>query len=208
MTLSARTSEADAAFNGMRQRTMTATTQAGRINWWRVGRWAAAGALLCVPAIAMRFPGSGFDWTASDFVVMGTLFAAILGAYEFLSSRAPGFAYRAASVLTTLGLFLLIWMNMAVGVIGNEQNDANAMFVAVIAIVAGGGMVARFRPSGMRVALFAAAIAQAAIGVIAVAGNLGYEDPNWPQDVIFLTLFYTGLWAVAGTLFGLSGDRR
>lgn len=187
---------------------MTATTRTRDINWWRVARWGTAGALLCVPAIAMRFPGSGFDWSAIDFVVMGTLFAAILGAYEFLSSRAPGFTYRAASGLTTLGLFLLIWMNLAVGVIGTEQNDANAMFAAVIAIVVGGGILARFRPKGMRLTLFTAAAAQAAIGMIAVAGNLGYEDPNWPRDVIFLTLFYTGLWAVAGILFGLSGDRR
>lgn len=187
---------------------MTATTRTRDINWWRVARWGTAGALLCVPAIAMRFPGSGFDWSAIDFVVMGTLFAAILGAYEFLASRAPGIAYRAASALTTLGLLLLIWMNMAVGVIGNERNGANLMFVAVIAIIAGGGMIARFRPRGMRLALFAAAAAQAAIGLIAVAGNMGHEDPNWPRDVIFLTLFYTGLWTVAGTLFGLSGDRR
>lgn len=187
---------------------MTATTQAQGISGWRVARWSAAALLLCIPAIAMRVPGSGFDWTASDFVVMGTLLAAILGAYEFLAGRAPGFAYRAASVLTTLGLFLLIWMNMAVGVIGTEQNGANAMFAAVIAIVAGGGILASFRPRGMRLTLFTAAAAQAAIGVIAVAGNLGYEDPNWPRDVIFLTLFYTGLWAVAGTLFGLSGDRQ
>jgi hypothetical protein len=187
---------------------MTATAQASGPNWWRIGRWSAAAALLCVPAIAMRFPGSGFDWSGSDFVVMGTLFAAILGAYEFLASRAPGFAYRAASVLTALGLFLLIWMNMAVGVIGTERNHANAMFIAVIAIVAGGGMIARFRPAGMRLTLYAAAAAQLAIGAIAVAGDLGAGNPSWPRDVIFLTGFYTGLWAVAGTLFGLSGERR
>lgn len=187
---------------------MTATTRPGGHHGWRIGRWSAAAALLCVPAIAMRFPGSGFDWTGSDFVVMGTLFAAILGAYEFLASRAPGFAYRAASVLTMIGVFLLIWMNLAVGIIGSENNDANAMFAAVIAIIAGGACIARFRPAGMRRALLAAAAAQLAIGVIALAGDLGADGRGWPRDVIFLTGFYTGLWAVAGTLFGLAGDRR
>lgn len=185
---------------------MTATAQAqGKRNGWRIGRWSAAAALLCVPAIAMRFPGSGFDWTASDFVVMGTLFAAILGAYEFLASRAPGFTYRAASVLTTLGLFLLIWMNLAVGIIGSENNHANLMFAAVIAIIAGGACVARFKPAGMRRTMIAAAAAQVAIGVIALAGDLGADGRGWPRDVIVLTIFYAGLWLVAGTLFGLSG---
>ena len=97
---------------------------------------------------------------------------------------------------------------MAVGVIGTEQNAANAMFLGVIGTIVGGSMIARFRPTGMRWTLFAAAAAQATIGVIAVAGNLGHEDPNWPKDAIFLTLFYTGLWVVAATLFGLAGDRR
>lgn len=185
---------------------MTTTVPAqGRRNGWRIARWSAAAALLCVPAIAMRFPGSGFDWTASDFVVMGTLFAAVLGAYELLASRAPGFTYRAASVLTTLGLFLLIWMNLAVGIIGHEGNPANLMFAAVITIVAGGSCIARFKPEGMARALFTAAAAQLAIGVVALAGDLGVEGRGWPRDVIVLTIFYTGLWATAGTLFGLSG---
>lgn len=163
--------------------------------------------LLCVPAIAMRFPGSGFEWTVSDFVVMGTLFAAILGAYEFLASRAPGFVYRAASVLTTLGVFLLIWMNMAVGIIGSENNDANLMFVAVVAIIVGGACIAQFRPAGMSRALLAAAAAQLAIGVIALAGDLGTDGRGWPRDVIVLTTFYTGLWLVAATLFRLSARK-
>ena len=187
---------------------MAATAQAEpRRNWWRIGRWSAAAALLCIPAIAMRYT-SEVDWTASDFVVMGTLFAAILGAYEFLASRAPGFAYRAASVLTTLGIFLLIWMNMAVGIIGSENNDANLMFVAVVALIVGGGCVSRFQAPGMRAALLAPPAAQAAIGAIALAGDLGIDGRGWPRDVIVLTIFYTGLWTVAGTLFGLAGDRR
>jgi hypothetical protein len=179
--------------------------QAGeRRNWWRVARWSAAAALLCVPAIAMRFPGSGFDWTASDFVIMGMLFAAILGAYEVLAARAPSIAYRAASVLTTLGLFLLIWFNLAVGIIGSENNDANLMFAGVIVAVVGGACAARFRPRGMSNTLFVAAGMQAIIGIVALALNLGVEGRGWPRDVIVLTGFFTALWAVAGTLYRMS----
>lgn len=183
---------------------MTAMTEWKQINWWRVARWSGAAALLCVPAIAMRFPGSGFDWTASDFVVMGALFAAILGAYELLASRAPSLAYRAASVLTTLGLFLLIWLNLAVGIIGSENNDANFMFAGVIAIIVGGACVTQFKPQGMGRTLLIAAAAQLVVGVIALAGGLGAEGRGWPRDVIVLTGFFTGLWAVAGTLFRMS----
>lgn len=182
---------------------MTTITQAKRINGWRIVRWSAAAALLCVPAIAMRF-SSEVMWTASDFVVMATLLAAALGAYEFLVSRAPGFAYRAASVLTTLGLLLLVWMNLAAGVIGSEDNKANWMFAAVIATAAGGACIAHFRPAGMRRTMLAAAAAQLAVGAIALAGDLGTDGAGWPRDVIVLTGFYTGIWLTAAALFGVS----
>lgn len=186
---------------------MTTITQTGSINGWRVARWSGAAVLLCLPAIAMRFTGE-VAWTPSDFVVTGTLLTTILGAYELLASRAQNVTARAASILTVLGLFLLIWINLAVGIIGQEGNAANLMFVAVIAILTGGACIARFKPKGVGRTLFTAAGAQLAIGVIALAGGLGTGGPGWPRDVIALTIFFTGLWAVAGTLFGLSGDRR
>ena len=186
---------------------MTAITRTKQVNWWRIGRWSAAAALLCVPAIAMRFT-SEVDWTASDFAVMATLLAAILGVYELLASRAQGMIWRAASVLTTLGLFLLIWINLAVGIVGHARNPANLMFAGVIAILAGGACIARFQPGGMARTLFTAAAAQLVIGVIALASGLGAEGLGWPRDVIALTLFFTGLWAVAGTLFKLAGAQR
>lgn len=182
---------------------MTTITRTKQINWWRVARWSAAAALLCVPAIAMRFT-SEVDWNATDFVVMGVLFAAILGAYDFLASRAPSFAYRAASVLTTLGLFLLIWINLAVGIIGSEDNAGNVMFAAVITIIVGGACIAKFKPAGMGRALLIAAAAQLVVGLVALAGDLGAEGRGWPRDVIVLTAFFTGLWVTAGTLFRLS----
>jgi hypothetical protein len=192
--------------NPTRRHDMTALVAAPRRNWWRVARWSAAAGLLCVPAIAMRFPGSGFDWTVSDVIVMAVLFAAILGAYEFLASRAPSTAYRAASVLSVLGLFLLIWLNLAVGIIGSENNDANLMFLGVIVTVVGGACLARFRPNGMSKALFVAAGVQAVIGGVALAFDLGIDGRGWPRDVIVLTSFFTGLWAVAGTLYRMSRD--
>lgn len=188
---------------------MTTMTQGpeDRRNWWRVARWSAAAGLLCVPAVAMRFPGSGFDWTPSDFVAMGVLFAGVLGAYEVLASRAPSVFYRAASVLSVLGLFLLIWLNLAVGIIGSENNDANLMFAGVIALIVGGACLAKFEGGGMSKALFVAAAAQALIGIVALIGDMGIEGHGWPRDVIVLTAFFTALWMVAGTLFRMARAR-
>jgi hypothetical protein len=52
---------------------------ARRRNRWSLAIWGTAAALLLVPAIAMRFPGTGVNWSAADFIVMGVLFGIACG---------------------------------------------------------------------------------------------------------------------------------
>ncbi|MEG3182009.1 hypothetical protein [Sphingomonas sp. LT1P40] len=175
----------------------------GGRNLWRIARWSAAAGLLTIPAIAMQFTEE-VQWTASDFIVMGGLLAIILGAYEWLSSRSNAMAYRVAAGVTVLGVFLLIWLNLAVGIIGSENNDANLMFAGVIAVITGGACIAHFRAEGMGWTLIAAAVSQVVVGAIALIGDLGTDGRAWPRDVIVLSGFFTGLWLVAATLFRMS----
>lgn len=56
--------------------------KARRGNRLRLALWGAAAGLLLLPAVAMRFHGSGVDWNAADFVVMGVMVAAACGTYE------------------------------------------------------------------------------------------------------------------------------
>lgn len=208
MTLTGGAWDVGGSINETRACDMTAMTQPrGGTNWWRVGRWTAAALLLCVPAVAMRLTPE-VRWTAVDFVVMAGLFAAILGGYEVLASRASGAAYRVAATLTVLGVFLLIWLNLAVGIIGSEDSPANLMFVAVVAVIVGGACIAKFQPAGMKRAMIAAAVVQVAVGGIALAGDMGSDGRGWPRDVIVLTIFFAGLWLVAGTCYSLAGERR
>jgi hypothetical protein len=51
-------------------------------------------------------------------------------------------------------------MNLAVGVIGTEDDPANLMYVGVLAVGIIGAIIARFRPHGMARTLFATALAQ------------------------------------------------
>jgi hypothetical protein len=171
-----------------------------RANRWRIARWGAAGALLLVPLIAMRFTDE-VVWTPFDFAFMGALLAGVLGAYELLATRTRNMAYRAGVGVGAAATFLLIWVNGAVGIIGDENNDANLMYLGVLAVGLIGSVIARFQPFGMAWALFATALAQAVVAVIAVIGDLGATGPVWPGDIVMITGFFCTLWLLSAGLF-------
>src|SRR5918998_5011915 len=72
-------------------------------------------------------------------------------------------AYRSVVGVALAAAFILVWINLAVGVIGTEDDLANLMYVGVLAVGIIGAIISRFRPHGMARALFATAIAQALV---------------------------------------------
>src|SRR5690606_40536271 len=123
---------------------MTATRAPGRS--WPNGLspwlWCGAAGLLSAPAIAMWLGAPGVHWTASDFVVMGLLLATACGLYELGARISGSVAYRAGFGLAALTGFLTVWVNLAVGMLGDEGNPANLMFAAVLAVAAIGALLA------------------------------------------------------------------
>ena len=207
MTLTAPMMQSGASENTTRKSfTMTtlARTESTRDPRWRLLIWGVPAALLALPAVAMRFT-SEVQWTASDFVVMGVMLALTAGAVDALTARnvgrTGGFAQKLAGVLVAFGLFLLVWVNLAVGMIGDEGDPANLAFAAVIAVIVGGGFVIRLRPAGMATTMLAAAALQAAIGGLALALGWGAYGRGWPMDVIGTTGIFTLLWLAAAALF-------
>lgn len=167
---------------------------------WRWLGWGAAAALLAVPLVAMQFTRE-VQWTLLDFVVMGTLIGAVGLCFEFVASRSASFAYRAGGGLALLATFFLVWVNLAVGVIGSEDNAANLLFALVIATAIGGSIVAHFRAPGMAKAMLATAAVQVAVAGVALAGNMGADGPIWPRDLLGVTAILTTLWLAAALLF-------
>ncbi|WP_437967879.1 hypothetical protein WMF04_00655 [Sorangium sp. So ce260] len=159
---------------------------------WRIAVWGIAALVLLLPLFAMQFTEE-VAWDLADFAIFGAMLAGACGTYE-LAARATGSsAYRAAVGVALAAAFILVWMNLAVGIIGNEENPANLMYGGVLAVGIVGAILARFQPRGMGRALVATALAQALVAVIALIAGLGYT--------LILTGFFVALWLTSARLF-------
>jgi len=173
--------------------------------------WGAAAILLLLPLVAMQFTDQ-VAWTGVDFAVFGVMLAITGAGIELTLRVTDRAAYRAGACIALAAAFFLVWVNGAVGIIGNENNPANLMYGGVLAVAVLGAMVARFRPPGLARAMVAAAIAQVLVLAVALFAVPGAEGPKWPLDAIFLTVFFVALWLVAAWLFhhgaGTTGPAR
>lgn len=166
----------------------------------RITPWIIAALLLLLPMVAMQFTDE-MNWDETDFLVFGAMLLTACGAYELATRMTGSTAYRAAVGVAVMAAFILIWMNLAVGIIGSEDNPANLMYGGVLAIVILGGFLVRFRPHGMARVLSTTALAQAFVGVIALVAGLGSTGANWPRVIVVLTGFFSALWLFSACLF-------
>jgi hypothetical protein len=148
------------------------------------------------------------DWDLLDFAVFGAMVSGVVLLAWLARRKSRSSAYRFAVGVALAAAFLLLWVNGAVGIIGDEGNDANLMYIGVLATGLVGALIARFRPQGMSRAMLATAAAQAAVAAIAVTGDLGATASAWPGDVLILTAFFVLLWLLAAWLFKRSARRH
>ncbi|WP_156032295.1 hypothetical protein [Parvularcula oceani] len=141
------------------------------------------------------------NWTLGDYLFAAVSLGSAGAAFAFLFTRSGSMAYRLGCLIGVGTIFLLVWVNGAVGFIGSSATDANLMYAGVIAVAVGGACIARFRPLGMGRTMLAAAAAQVLVALIALAGGLGAGSPNWPLDVILGTALFTAFWLAAAWLF-------
>jgi xanthine/uracil permease len=124
--------------------------------------------------------------------------------------------YRAAIGIACATGFVLVWINAAAGIIGD--GPVNLLYVGVLAVGFVGAVIARFQPRGLALALFATAVAQMLVPVIALAiWKAGWQDlltdpnsPNPPFDpgiapVLGLNAVFAALWLVSALLFRRAG---
>ncbi len=172
---------------------------ARRGNAWRIAGWGAAVALVLLPLVAMQFT-SEVNWTFGDFIFAIIMLGSVGLGLE-LAVRKGNRAYTMAAGLALLVSFLSFWFTGAVGIIGNENEDSNMLFLCVVVIALAGSAIALFRAQGMAVAMCVAAVAQLAVPVVASIIGDSTTKAIWAPEVIILTIVFTAMWLVSARLF-------
>lgn len=158
------------------------------------------GVLLLIPLTA-KFITDEMQWSVGDFIFAGILIFSTGFAYTLLSAQSRNLIYRIAAGLALFTALFLVWSNLAVGLIGSEDNPENAMYFGVILVLIISSFLSRFRPKGMAYALFVTAAAQASTILIALLLGMQHFPGSSAYEIILVNGFFITLFCISGGLF-------
>lgn len=164
--------------------------------------------LLLIPFIAMQFTKEVM-WDGVDFIITGSLLLGSAFMYELVTKKSSTTAHKVAVGMAVAAALFLVWINLAVGVIGNENNSLNLLYVGVLAVGFVGTLMAGLKPQGMARALFATAVAQALVPIIALIfwSDRVTLEPQGIVGVFILNAFFVLMFTGSGVLFRRAGRR-
>ncbi|MEZ0244522.1 MAG: hypothetical protein ACAH11_14200 [Sphingomonas sp.] len=111
-------------------------------------------------------------------------------------------AYRIGAAVAVVAGLLQIWMNLAVGIVGNEDNPANLGFYLVVVTALACSFTAAFRTEGMARAMIATAGVQALLGLFVSTAPSNAAEA---MGVLGLSGGFTALWLIAAACFHRGG---
>jgi len=160
----------------------------------------ATACILSVPLVAMQFTDE-VAWGVFDFAVAGVLLGGTGLIYRLAANKAGNVAYRSAVGVALAAALLLVWLVLAVGVIGDTGDPADLMYAGVLAVGIIGAGIARFRPHGMARALLAMALAQALVAVVALIAGKHQAPISSVSEIVGLNGLFAALFIGSAWLF-------
>lgn len=122
--------------------------------------------LLSVPLIA-KLTTEEFGWSVFDFILVGSLIFVAGFIIEMLFKGSKDAMYRTAVVITVLTTFFMTFVNIGVGIIGDEA-PVSTLYFLVIPIGFIGLAASRLKPKGLSYTLYLMAAVTMAVPVVAV----------------------------------------
>jgi hypothetical protein len=156
--------------------------------------------LLLVPFIAMQFTNE-VRWSGGDFLLMGLLISGTGMAYVLLTRTTANRTYRFAVAAALGTTFLLIWANLAVGLIGGGPHLDNLMYGVVPLVVMIGILRSRFRAAGMERSMYATALSLIVLMAIALLAGMQHYPGSSVGEILSVNGIFIALYLLAAGLF-------
>lgn len=163
--------------------------------------------LLMIPLVAMQFTQE-VVWTRSDFLIAGILIFSTGLSYKLITKQSTKTMYRIAVGSALASGFVLVWVNLAVGLIGPANNPANLMYFAVIAVGIIGALIARFRPHGMSLTMLAMALAMLSIIIIVLLTSQHHLPSISITEILSVNSFFIILFGFSALLFRYADTQK
>ncbi len=156
--------------------------------------------ILIAPAIG-ELTVEGWEWGVGGFLLMGTLLFVTFLMIELIAKYSPNKLYKAAVALTTLTTFGIIYVNLAVGIIG-DGNNTSACYFLVVPVGFIGLAASRLKPKGLSITAFLMAAVVLLVPTIAFLLSDPHimEEPG-PLKVFILSAFLASAYVCSGLLF-------
>ncbi|TGX52851.1 hypothetical protein E5A73_14575 [Sphingomonas gei] len=110
-------------------------------------------------------------------------------------------SYRAGAALALFNALVIGWMNLAVGIAGDEDNPVNLSFFMLVVVAAVGAFAAQSSPRGLARTMFSVAAIQLMLGAIVATGPVAALEPQGAAGLFALNGFFALSWLASGALF-------
>lgn len=156
--------------------------------------------LLSIPFTASYYTDE-VVWSLSDYILAGILLFGTGLTYKLVTNKTANTAYKVAVGFALFSGLFLIWSNLAVGIIGSEDNIFNLIYFGLPFIGIIGAIVVRFKAKGLASTMFTLCFAQLLITVIALFRGMHKVPGSSVIEVIGVNTFFIFLFGISALLF-------
>lgn len=156
--------------------------------------------LLLVPFTAMQITEQ-VQWSPADFIAAGTMLFGAGLAFLYLKNARPNRSYRIGAAVMAASVLFLVWSNLAVGIIGSENNSINLLYFGIAGVALAGSALSKLQPGGMALTLIAMAFSQLLItGYALISGSQSLPGSSL-LEILAVNGFFIALFLVSGLMF-------
>ena len=160
----------------------------------------ASASLLLIP-YAASFITEEMEWTASDYFIVWVMLFVTGTFYAFISRLSSGLIYRSAVAVSCFTGLFMVWSNLAVGIIGNEDNPVNLVYFILIMVGLIASFAVRFKPRGLAYVTGGMAIALAVIAAYAIIAGYHHAPESSLTQIVGVHMIFITPLSIAAILF-------